>query len=91
MSNSHEKSGRRLPAELRDAGGDVVSRGEALFFPDDTNSANFYPRDLAPRETIQSRAKTLVLVDENESRAITAIMECPEEVRHELHFHVRLS
>ena len=91
MSNSHEQPAPRVPAELRDARGDIVSRGEALFFPDDNNSANFYPRDLVPREAVQTRSKTLVLIGENESRTIAAIQECAEEVLHELHFHIKLS
>src|SRR6266404_6775721 len=67
MTNSQEQLGVRVSAELRDAGGDILSRGEALLFPD--NSANFYPHDLALRETIQNHAKTLVLEGENQSRS----------------------
>ena len=89
MTNSQKQSGVRVSAELRDAGGDILSRGEALLFPD--NSANFYPRDLVPREAVQTRSKTLVLIGENESRTIAAIQECAEEVLHELHFHIKLS
>lgn len=90
MTNLEEQSGDTVSAELRDADGDIVSTGEALLFPDD-KSANFYPHDAARRDTIESKAKALVLRNENQSRTIIAIKECPAEVTHELHFHVRLS
>lgn len=91
MANLQKQSGARVPAELRDVGGNVVSRGEALLFSDDDKSAHFYPHDSTSRDTIQSRAQTLVLTNENESRSIVAIQECAEEVPHEQHFHLRLS
>jgi len=91
MTDLPKRSGATGSAELRDAGGGILSRGEALLFPNDDKSANFYPHDSALRDTIESRAKTLVFTTENESRSIVAIKECPGEVLHELHFHLRLS
>lgn len=91
MANLQKQSGARVSAELRDSAGDIVSRGEALLFPDDDKSAHFYPHDSAHRDRIRSFAKTLVLTDDNESQSIVAIQECAQEVRHEQHFHLRLS
>jgi hypothetical protein len=91
MTNSGKRLGARVSAELRDAGSGIVSRGTALLFRDDDKSAHFYSHDSAPRDRIQSHARTLVLTDDNESRSIVAIEECVEEVPHELHFHLRLS
>ena len=53
--------------------------------------AYFYPRDLTPLRTIQSRAKTLFLSDSNESLGILDVDDCREDQPAELmHFHLQL-
>jgi hypothetical protein len=84
----HGQDPPKIDAELRDVDGHVISKGEALFFSD--NAGSFYPRDSANQDAILSRAKTLFLTGEKKSLTIS-IKPCPEELPHELHFHLRIS
>ena len=79
------------PAELRDAGDQVVSTGRYLYFHD-RSGAKFYPNDQASLSTLQSRAKTLFLIEEKESRTVSGVYECTHPGSNDpSHFHVKLT
>ena len=87
----HEDQDReRIAAELLDSGGQVVSIGEAELALE-KKLAYFYPRDVTPLRTLQSRVKTLFLSDSNESLGIRDVDDCLEDQPAELmHFHLQL-
>jgi hypothetical protein len=91
MTNpQNSPSEAKIDAELRDKDAQLVSTGAAIFRRDEME-ALFYPRDLAPAETIQSWTRILFLIQLNESFRVDNIQYCQEETPHELHFHLKLS
>jgi hypothetical protein len=87
--NLHSVQGREEVAELRDAMNNVLSRGKALLFPDNTH-ASFFPGDSVSLDAIESRAGVLFLTGEKQSLKISA-KRCEQDVAHDLHFHLRIS
>ena len=80
----------KLPAELRDADDQVVSRGRVEPF-DDSTGFHFYPDDSTPMDTIRHRAKTLLLTESHRKLRIATNPEicgvCEEAPR----FHLKVT
>ncbi len=85
-----KESPAKTGARLLDADDQVLSKGEIVLYRDE-KKALFYPHDLAQLDTIQIRAKTLLLTDTNESLGIREIADCDEEIDHRVHWHLKLS
>ncbi len=85
----HGIPAERVAAEVWDTDGKILSKGEALIFPDNT-TANFFPLDAAEPVAIQGRAKTLFLIAGGRSLSVSAKL-CPDETPHEPHLHLDIS
>jgi hypothetical protein len=78
----------RIAAELRDADGHVLSKGEARFAPHSPHP-EFFPLDKAALDTLRNHAKTLVLTDLKEFLEVATVGPCPQQVdQPEFHYHV---
>src|SRR6266403_3428913 len=76
-------------ASLLDASGQVLSKGVTILYRDE-RKALFYPRDLATLSTLQSNAKTLSLIKQNQSLGIRDIRDCEGQCGGFLHWHLKL-
>jgi hypothetical protein len=83
------RSQEMITAKLSDADGTIISKGDAVLFPDE-REALFYPRDGAPSGIVRSRVETLILANTNAPLSISEIQDCQEKTSQEPHFHMVL-
>jgi hypothetical protein len=88
-STLHSQPQEDIAAELRDAGGQVLSTGIAHYFADE-KGAFLYPRDGATLDSVQGRGEILFLIPSKQSLQVVGISDCPNGNQPELHFHIKL-